>query len=140
MDKLRQYERVFKQFDENGDGKISAWELQQCVEAMGEELSAADAAATVTAMDADGDGMVGFDDFVRFVEGGKEEEKENDLKEAFKMYEMEESGCITPRSLKMMLSRLGESTSIDECEVMIARFDLDGDGVLTFDEFKVMML
>ncbi|KAL9331234.1 hypothetical protein ACSQ67_000844 [Phaseolus vulgaris] len=140
MDKLRQYERVFKQFDENGDGKISAWELQQCVEAMGEELSAADAAATVTAMDADGDGMVGFDDFVRFVEGGEEEEKENDLKEAFKMYEMEESGCITPRSLKMMLSRLGESTSIDECEVMIARFDLDGDGVLTFDEFKVMML
>ncbi|KAG2405256.1 putative calcium-binding protein [Vigna angularis] len=140
MNKLKQYERLFKQFDENGDGKISACELKQCVEAMGEELSAEDAAASVTLLDADGDGLVGFDDFVRFVEGGKEEEKENDLREAFKMYEMDESGCITPRSLKRMLSRLGESTTIDECQLMIARFDLDGDGVLTFHEFKVMML
>ena len=71
---------------------------------------------------------------------GGEREREDGLKEAFKMYEMDGSGCITPRSLKRMLSRLGESRSIDECKVMIARFELDGDGVLTFDEFKVMML
>ncbi|XP_057440524.1 putative calcium-binding protein CML19 [Lotus japonicus] len=141
MDKLSQYVHVFNQFDENGDGKISPSELRQCVKAIGEEeLSEEDAEAAVAALDTDGDGLVGLDDFVRFVEGGKEEEKVNDLREAFKMYEMDGSGCITPRSLKRMLSKLGDSTSIDECKVMISRFDLDGDGVLSFDEFKVMML
>lgn len=77
---------------------------------------------------------------MRFVEGGEEEEKVKDLKEAFKMYEMDGCGCITPKSLKRMLSRLGESKTIDDCTTMIAQFDLNGDGVLNFDEFRTMML
>ncbi|RVW62778.1 putative calcium-binding protein CML40 [Vitis vinifera] len=44
------------------------------------------------------------------------------------------------RSLKRMLSRLGESRSVEECSVMIGQFDVNGDGVLSFDEFKLMML
>ncbi|KAJ7974780.1 Calcium-binding protein [Quillaja saponaria] len=141
MDKLTQYERVFNHFDENGDGKISPSELQLCVGAIGGELSMEEAEAAVEFLDLDGDGLVGLDDFIRFVEGGEEEEKVKDLREAFKMYDMDGCGCITPKSLKRMLSKLlGESRSIDECSVMIAQFDLNGDGVLNFDEFRVMML
>ncbi|XP_041006005.1 putative calcium-binding protein CML19 [Juglans microcarpa x Juglans regia] len=141
MDKHTQYERVFNYFDDNGDGKISPSELQQCVEAIGTgELSLEEAEAVVELLDSDGDSMVGLEDFVRFVEGGEEEEKVNDLREAFKMYEMDGFGGITPKSLKRMLSRLGESKTIDECRMMIARFDLNGDGVINFDEFRSMML
>ncbi|CAJ1947610.1 unnamed protein product [Sphenostylis stenocarpa] len=140
MDKLTQYVRVFNHFDENGDGKISPSELRQCVEVIGGEISWLEAEAVVELLDSDKDGLVGLDDFVRFVEEGEEEEKVKDLREAFKMYEMEGCGCITPKSLKRMLGRLGECKSIDECEAMIARFDLNGDGVLSFDEFRVMML
>ncbi|KAK7380997.1 hypothetical protein VNO78_33519 [Psophocarpus tetragonolobus] len=140
MDKLTQYVRVFNHFDENGDGKISSSELRQCVEVIGGKLSPEEAEAVVALLDVDKDGLVGLDDFVMFVEEGEEEEKVKDLREAFKMYEMEGCGCITPKSLKRMLGRLGESKSLDECKAMIAIFDLDGDGVLSFDEFKVMML
>ncbi|EXC31341.1 Calcium-binding protein CML38 [Morus notabilis] len=139
MDKLTQYERVFNHFDADGDGKISPLELQTCVGSIGGELSEAEAEAAMDYLDSDGDRLLGLDDFVKFLEGGREEEKVKDLKEAFKMYEMEGCGCITPKSLKRMLSRLGESKSIDDCKVMIARFDLKGDGVLNFDEFMVMM-
>ncbi|XP_061364648.1 putative calcium-binding protein CML19 [Gastrolobium bilobum] len=140
MDKVTQYVRVFNHFDENGDGRISPSELRQCVVAIGGKLSPEEAEAAVELLDLDEDGLVGLDDFVRFVEGGKEEEIVNDLREAFKMYEMEGCGCITPKSLKRMLGKLGECKSLEECQAMIARFDLDGDGVLNFDEFKVMML
>ncbi|KAF7819445.1 putative calcium-binding protein CML19 [Senna tora] len=118
------YRRVFDHFDEDGDGRISAWELRQCVEAMGGAMTAEEAEAAVECLDSDGDGLVGLDDFVRFVEGGEEEEKVNQMKEAFKMYEMDGCGCITPKSLKRMLGRLGESRSVDECQVMISRFFL----------------
>ncbi|KAJ6754441.1 EF HAND CALCIUM-BINDING FAMILY PROTEIN [Salix purpurea] len=128
MSKWQQYERVFSHFDENGDGRISPSELQQCVRKMGGELSAMDAETTIKFLDLDEDGSVKLEDFVKFVEGGEEEEREKDLKEAFKMYEMEESCCITPKSLKRMLSRLGESKTIDECRIMISHFDLNGDG------------
>ncbi|WJX25572.1 hypothetical protein P8452_14600 [Trifolium repens] len=140
MDKVTQYVRVFNHFDENGDGKISPSELRQCVEAIGGKMSNEEAEVAVELLDSDGDGLVGLDDFVRFVEGGKEEEKVNDLREAFKMYEMEGFGCITPKSLKRMLGRLGECRSVVECQAMIAKFDIDGDGMLSFDEFRAMML
>jgi calcium-binding protein CML len=55
------------------------------------------------------------------------------------MYEMEGEGCITPASLGRMLGRLGNERGIGECRAMICRFDLDGDGVLSFDEFRIMM-
>ena len=139
MNKNHEYERVFSHIDENGDGKISPAELQQCVKAVGGELSLVEAEIAVEALDTDGDGQLGLEDFIRFVEVG-EEEKVNDLKEAFKMYEMEGCGCITPKSLKRMLSRLGESRTLEECKLMIAQFDLNGDGILNFDEFRVMML
>ncbi|KAL3720391.1 hypothetical protein ACJRO7_005239 [Eucalyptus globulus] len=140
MDKREQYERVFSHFDGDKDGKISPAELRQCVAAVGGELSPAEAEAAVAALDGDGDGHLGFEDFMAFVEGGGAEERAADLKEAFRMYEVDgSSGCITPKSLKRMLSRLGESRSLDECKAMIARFDLNGDGVINFDEFRVMM-
>ncbi|KAL2538178.1 EF-hand domain-containing protein [Forsythia ovata] len=139
MNKYRQYERVFNQFDENGDGKISPCELQKCVGLIGGVMSLEEAEAAIVSMDSDEDGLLCLEDFVKLVEEAGEEEKVNDLKEAFRMYEMDGSGCITPKSLKRMLSRLGESKTIEECKLMIDHFDINGDGQLSFDEFMVMM-
>ncbi|KAK9278993.1 hypothetical protein L1049_028575 [Liquidambar formosana] len=36
-----------------------------------------------------------------------------------------------------MLSKLGEKKSVEECVGMINHFDLNGDGVLSFEEFKL---
>ena len=140
MDRKQQYQRVFSHFDGNGDGKISPAELHRCLGLLGGEISAVEAEAMVVLMDSDGDGQLGLDDFVRLIEVTEEEEKVRDLREAFKMYEMKDgSGCITPRSLKRTLNKLGEKKTVDECKSMIARFDLNGDGVLNFEEFMVMM-
>jgi calcium-binding protein CML len=59
--------------------------------------------------------------------------------EAFRMYIADGEDCITPGSLKMMLMKLGESRTTDDCKVMIQAFDLNADGVLSFDEFALMM-
>ncbi|XP_060168852.1 putative calcium-binding protein CML19 [Lycium barbarum] len=130
--------RVFTYFDEDGDGKVSPAELRRCMKAVGGELTEKEAEMAVRLSDSDGDGLLGLEDFTKLME--EERNKESELKGAFAMYEeMEGSGYITPKSLKRMLSRLGESTSIDKCKAMIRRFDINGDGVLSFDEFKVMM-
>ncbi|KAI3784641.1 hypothetical protein L1987_43744 [Smallanthus sonchifolius] len=141
MDKQQQDKRVFRHLDKNGDGKLSPPELQICIGKIGQELSLEEAEMVAELMDSDGDGLLSFEDLVNVVEGANEEEKVNDLKMVFKMYEeIEGCGCITPKSLRRMLSRLGESRSVDECQLMISKFDLDGNGVLDFDEFHDMML
>ncbi|XP_008792681.1 probable calcium-binding protein CML31 [Phoenix dactylifera] len=137
----REVEQVFGQFDVDGDGKISPAELRlTMMRTVGEELNLEEAEAVVRSADKDGDGLLDLEEFVGLVGVEGEEEKERELREAFGMYEMEGEGCITPRSLKRMLSRLGASRELEECRAMICRFDLNGDGVLSFDEFKVMMM
>ncbi|MQM09967.1 hypothetical protein Taro_042853 [Colocasia esculenta] len=135
-----EFEKVFRYFDENGDGKISPSELRSCMKAVGKELTAEDTEALVMSTDSDGDGLLEFGDFVKLVDVGGAEERTRDLREAFGMYVMEGQGCITPKSLRRALRRLGQTKTIEECKVMIQQFDLDGDGVLSFDEFKIMML
>ncbi|KAK4369590.1 hypothetical protein RND71_013382 [Anisodus tanguticus] len=129
-------ESVFTYFDEDGDGKVSPAELRRCMKAVGGELTMEEAEMAVRLSDSDGDGLLGLEDFTKLME--EERNKESELIGAFGMYE-EMEGYITPKSLKRMLSRLGKSTSIDICKAMISRFDLNGDGVLSFDEFKIMM-
>ena len=131
------YERILKRFDEYGDGKLYPSELRRCVETIGEELLMEEAQEVVESMDSDGDGL---EEFVGWMKREGEERKMEELREAFRMYEMEGSECITPKSLKRMLSRLGESRSVEDCSVMIRQFDVNGDGFLSFDEFKLMML
>ncbi|BAT93378.1 hypothetical protein VIGAN_07232800 [Vigna angularis var. angularis] len=138
----RDYERVMKYFDEDGDGKISPWELRKKLGMMeGEESVMKDVELLVEELDSDGDGFVSLEDLVKLMEEAEEEEKMRDLEDAFEMYnDSQMLGFITPNSLQTMLSRLGESKSIHQCKSMIHHFDLNGDGLLSFHEFTVMMM
>ncbi|KAI3733368.1 hypothetical protein L6452_12811 [Arctium lappa] len=140
MTKSSDYKRVFDHFDEDGNGMISPSELQRRIGLIWEEeVRLEEVEAVVESLQVN-NGELGFDDFVSLMESEKEDDKLEDLKKAFRMYEMDGTDCITPKSLNRMLNRLGELTSVDECVGMINRFDRNGDGVLNFDEFRVMML
>ncbi|KAG6783523.1 hypothetical protein POTOM_009177 [Populus tomentosa] len=130
VDNSNELRRVFNYFDENGDGKISPAELQSCITSVGGKLSIEEAEAAIRFSDMDGDGLLGFQDFLCLMTGNvSEEEKTEDLRQAFGLYETEPgSGCITHTSLKRMLSRLGGSNSINDCKAIIRTFDLNGDG------------
>uniref|UniRef100_A0A0E0CD40 EF-hand domain-containing protein n=1 Tax=Oryza meridionalis TaxID=40149 RepID=A0A0E0CD40_9ORYZ len=138
-----EFRRVFGSFDQDGDGKISATELRLCVKAsLGEDMPEDEVQALMASADTDGDGLLDEEEFVRLVtemEADDDEEEDDDekcrcLREAFAMYEMEGRRCITPLSLKLMLNKLGTHLDVAECQAMICRFDMNGDGVLTFDD------
>ncbi|KAG8089314.1 hypothetical protein GUJ93_ZPchr0011g27156 [Zizania palustris] len=145
---------VFAAFDKDGDGKVSASELRGCMAAaLGEDVSEEEAAAILAMADTNGDGELDQEEFLRLAdeltmqEPEEEEEKLRCLREAFEMYAADEEATtmtvITPASLRRMLGRLGTSPQqlgMEDCRAMICRFDLDGDGVLSFHEFRVMML
>ncbi|XP_074559080.1 putative calcium-binding protein CML31 [Curcuma longa] len=132
---------AIRSLDRDGDGKISAAELALCMGSlMGVELLQEEAAALVALADGDGDGLLEVEELASVLQAEVEEEEERDLRAAFEMYESDGEGCITPASLRRTLSRLGTSREVHECKEMICRFDLDGNGVLSFEEFKIMMI
>ncbi|KAE8707646.1 ribulose-phosphate 3-epimerase [Hibiscus syriacus] len=67
-------------------------EPQWCVNTIGGELSLVEAEMVVEDLDTDGDGLLGLEGFMRLVDEVGDEDRMKDLKEAFKMYEME-AGC-----------------------------------------------
>uniref|UniRef100_A0A2P2MY53 Calmodulin n=1 Tax=Rhizophora mucronata TaxID=61149 RepID=A0A2P2MY53_RHIMU len=130
-------EEVFRYFDGNGDGKISAVELRAYFGSIGEYMSYEDAQGVIKEHDTDGDDLLDFEDFLRLMKRGADNE---DLKQAFEMFQLEKGdGCITPGGLQRMLQRLGDERSLDDCVAMINVFDSNGDGVLDFHEFHQMM-
>lgn len=133
-----EFRDVFRYFDGDGDGKISALELRNYFGSIGEYMSHEEARGVIVDLDTDGDDLLGLDDFVELMM--KREDEDDDLRKAFEMFEQEKgSGCITPKGLQRMLNRLGDTKSYEECVAMIHVFDIDGNGVLDFQEFHQMM-
>ncbi|XP_042498501.1 probable calcium-binding protein CML41 [Macadamia integrifolia] len=131
-------QEVFGYFDTDRDGKISAHELRSYFASVGEYISHEEAQGVINDLDADGDNLIDFEDFMKLME--REGGHDDDLRRAFEMFEVEKgSGCITPKGLQRMFRRLGDEISYEECKAMIEIFDLDGDGVLGFQEFQQMM-
>lgn len=131
---------VFRHFDGDGDGKISAFELRSYFGSIGEYLSHEEAQGLIHDLDSDGDNLLDFKDFTKLMKSEGEDGDDEVLRKAFEMFEWEKgSGCITPKGLQRMLHRLGDDKSYDDCVAMIHAFDIDHNGVLDFNEFHQMM-
>ncbi|KAK3439414.1 hypothetical protein EUGRSUZ_C04263 [Eucalyptus grandis] len=110
--------------DANGDGRIDLDEFCGLLESMSAVGSAVGSSSSDRSL---GDGEC----------GGEEAE----LKEAFDVFDRNGDGVITVEELEGVLSSLGmsEGKRAKACEEMIRKVDVDGDGMVNFDEFKRMM-
>lgn len=64
-------QNAFWTFDLNGDGKISAEEVMSVLRKLGERCSLEDCKRMVRAVDADGDGLVNMEEFMRMMSTNK---------------------------------------------------------------------
>ncbi|KAH7426179.1 hypothetical protein KP509_11G088400 [Ceratopteris richardii] len=65
-----------------------------------------------------------------------------DLLDAFRVFDKDGDGFISPEELNATLSHLGflpPSASLSRVRSMIRRVDTDGDGHVNFKEFQTMM-
>jgi len=60
---------------------------------------------------------------------------EEDCKEAFKLYDKDDSGVIPKDELTALLRTMGQNPTDSEVNDMINEVDVDGSGVLDFNEF-----
>ena len=63
------------------------------------------------------------------------EEKINEFKEAFNIFDKDKDGYITTRELGDIMKNLGQSPSEAELQDMINEVDIDGNGTIDFKEF-----
>ncbi|GAA0152057.1 calmodulin-related [Lithospermum erythrorhizon] len=138
-DELR---RVFQMFDRNGDGRITKKELHDSLRNIVISIPDVELIQMIDKIDVNGDGCVDIDEFGELYQSIMDEkDEEEDMKEAFKVFDRNGDGFITVEELKSVLASLGlkQGRTVEDCRKMILKVDVDGDGMVNFNEFRKMM-
>ncbi|XP_061173984.1 calmodulin-like [Saccostrea echinata] len=139
-DKIEEYREAFKLFDKDGNGSITTGELITILKNLGQNPTDAEIHEIVTEVDADGNGDIDFPEFLLLMsKREKDEETEDDLLEAFRVFDRDGDGHISTTELRMVMLNLGEKMSEEEVENMMKEADEDGDGQVNYQEFVKMM-
>merc|ERR1712167_262793 len=75
----------------------------------------------------------------RKAKGGLSEEQIEEIREAFNLFDADNSGAIDVRELKAAMRALGFEVKKEELKKMISDIDNDGNGSIEFGEFLEMM-
>jgi hypothetical protein len=70
----------------------------------------------------------------------KDTDSEEDILEAFRVFDKDCNGLISAAELPHIMSTLGEKLTDDEIDEMLQEADIDGDGYINYENFVRMMM
>ncbi|KAG2545968.1 calmodulin-like protein 4 isoform X1 [Panicum virgatum] len=121
-------------------GCITMEELATVTRSLGLDPSDQELSDMMSEVDTDGNGIIDFQEFQSLIARKmKDGDGDEELKEAFEVLDKDQNGFISPNELRAVMTNLGEKMTDQEVEQMIREADTDGDGLVNYDEFVLMM-
>jgi calmodulin len=130
-EQVEEFQQAFSLYDTDGGGSITAAEFGSFLRSVGENPTEAELAQMVTEIDTDGDGEIDFGEFLAMMaKQMKAADGEEEIREAFKVFDQDGRGFIDADELRDVLKSLGMVADDEECTThdMIRVGDVDGDG------------
>ncbi|KAF5206380.1 Calmodulin-related protein [Thalictrum thalictroides] len=140
-EQIIEFEEAFNLFDKDGDGCITIDELATVIRSLDQNPTEEELLDMINEVDVDGNGTIEFEEFLNLMaKKMKETDADEELKEAFKVFDKDQNGYISATELRHVMINLGEKLTDEEVEQMIREADLDGDGQVNYEEFVRMMM
>jgi calmodulin len=140
-DQISEFKEAFSLFDKDGDGHITTKELGTVMRALGQNPTEAEIAAMIQEVDTHGKGTVDFPEFLTLMARKmKDTDSEEEVKEAFRVFDKEGNGFISAAELRHVMTNLGEKLTEEEVDEMIREADVNGDGQINYEEFVKVMV
>ncbi|XP_028770663.1 calmodulin-like isoform X1 [Neltuma alba] len=142
-EQIAEFLEAFRLFDKDGDGCITMEELGSAIRSLDQHPTQEELQFMISQVDADGNGTIEFGEFLNLMATKTKEaeaEAEEEFQEAFKAFDKDQDGYISPSELRHVMITVGERVTEEELEQMIRVADLDGDGLVDYQEFVRMML
>ena len=99
-------------------------------------LAEAELQDMINEVDADGNGTIDFPEFLTMMARKmKDSDSEEEILEAFKVFDKDGNGFISAAELRHIMTNLGEKLTDEEVDEMIREADVDGDGQINYEEF-----
>ena len=137
------FRQAFDFFDLNHDGVISSFELRGVLISFGYHASEQVVKDIMTEIDANHNGVIDYPEFLMLLityppkEGS--EKTLDDIKLAFAVFDRDGNGQITAAELKSVMEFIGTPMTDVEVEEAIKEADVNGDGMINYEEFARMM-
>merc|ERR1711959_613848 len=126
-EQIAECKEAFSLFDKSGDGTITTKDLGTVIRALGKNPT--------------GDGTVDFPAFLTIMARKmKDTDTEEDIIEAFRVFDKDGAGVISAAELRHVMTNLGEKLTDEEVDEMIREADVHGDGVIDYREFTKIIL
>ncbi|XP_065345075.1 troponin C, isoallergen Bla g 6.0101-like [Cloeon dipterum] len=142
-DQIQMLKKVFDAFDREKKGCISTDMISTIFEMLGIQISDEGVDEIILEIDAEGTGNLDFDSFcilsARFMVEEDTEKMQQELREAFRLYDREGNGYITTEVLKEIFRELDNTITEEDLDEMIEEIDSDGSGTVDFEEFMEVM-
>merc|ERR1712098_154171 len=126
--------------DKGNKGYVTAEELKEVFQKMGQTTTDKDVKMFFTMADKDGDKKLQTEEVVNFFMN--RDKNKDDPKEAakmmFKITDLDSDGFIDKKELKKFFSSLADEEDEDD-NMMVAMMDEDEDGKLNYEEFCAVM-
>ncbi|PIA31617.1 hypothetical protein AQUCO_04900129v1 [Aquilegia coerulea] len=141
-EQIDEFHEVFCWFDMDGDGCITIQELETVIRSLDQHPTEEDVLKQmISEVDVNRNGTIEFGEFLSLMARKmKEVDAEEELTEAFRVFDKDQDGYISATELRHVMLNLGETLTDEEVELMIKEADLDGDGQVNYEEFVRMML
>jgi calmodulin len=139
-EQVAEYKEGFRLFTQGDTGKVQARQVGLVLRSLGLNPSNADVTETVGENPPE-DKLLDFTEFLSIAAQQKSREKtiEEDLKQAFKIFDRTGSGEIALSELKAILTSIGEAVSADDFDRLLSENDVKSS-TLKLDEFLKLLL
>ena len=138
-DLMEEFRQAFALFDKDGNGSISSDELGSVLQSLGQTPTQEDLDKMIKEVDNDDNSTIEFSEFCTMMASKmRKVENEEEISEAFKVFDINSDGYITINELTQTMSVLDEDFTDEECETRIKLVGTEGK--VNFNQFKNMML
>ncbi|XP_040381001.1 calcium-dependent protein kinase 2 isoform X1 [Oryza brachyantha] len=163
-EEIRGLKEMFKSMDSDNSGTITVDELRRGLSKQGTKLTEAEVQQLMEAVsvhlgfgllygicgvmltayllqiqaDADGNGIIDYDEFITATMHMNRMDREEHLYTAFQYFDKDNSGCISKEELEQALREKGLLDGRDIKDI-ISEVDADNDGKIDYNEFVAMM-
>ncbi|OWF49174.1 calmodulin-2-like [Mizuhopecten yessoensis] len=132
--------RSFDSLDRDQNGRLCAEEIYKGVQVLGFNPTKSEAVDMISDIDENGNGHIEFEEYEEMMRkrmSAMEYEK-NLLRDAFKKFDKDGDGTISPEELQKSLCKSGDKMDIADVNEMFLLADHNSDGKLNYEEFVEM--